>query len=54
MVNNNSNKKIKKSLRPYRRHTASVGDIMMAKASSGDDGAKRVVEVLMNNKNDRR
>jgi len=43
--------KIKKSQLPYEISTASIGDIMRAKAASGDKDAKKVVRSLMGRRN---
>ena len=40
-------RKIKKSQLPYEISTASIGDIMRAKAAGGDKDAKKVVRSLM-------
>lgn len=39
--------KQKQSRRPYRRSTASIGDILLAKADAGDEDARKVAAKLI-------
>lgn len=41
---------MKKSRRPYRRYTASIGDILHGKANAGDEKARMAFEKLVNNR----
>ena len=40
-------RKLKQSQRPYRRSTASIGDILLAKADAGDEDARKAAVKLI-------
>lgn len=39
-------KKELQSRRPYRRHTAKIGDILEYKASNGDENAEKILSMI--------
>lgn len=49
-----SKSKLKQSQRPYRRSTASIGDILLAKAASGNMEAQYAASVMLHNKKNKR
>ena len=46
-MDNKKTVKQKKSRRPYRRYTMSIGDILQAKADAGDEDARQAAAKLI-------
>lgn len=46
--------KLKQSQRPYKRATASIGDILLAKAAYGDESAQYAASRMIRSRKNRR